>query len=98
MRCSVEDGGSLWEGGRVGEWLDGRTDGSTHRVPACHPPTIPLARLTLPIYFPSSMTAAAETRDRLRQAKFLEGITDSALHQLAKLVTSRTFECDDVLF
>ena len=41
---------------------------------------------------------AAEIRDRLRQAKFLEGITDSALHQLAKLVSERTFECDDELF
>ena len=27
-----------------------------------------------------------------------KALTDSALHQLAKLVTDRTFECDDVLF
>ena len=26
-------------------------------------------------------------RDRLRQTQFLDGLTDSALHQLAKLVT-----------
>jgi aspartate ammonia-lyase len=38
------------------------------------------------------------TRDRLRQAEFLEGITDSALHQLSKLVQLVTYECDDVLF
>ena len=37
-------------------------------------------------------------RDRLRQTQFLEGLTDSALHQLAKLVTPVTYECDDVLF
>ena len=43
------------------------------------------------------MTAPA-VRDRLRQAQFLEGVTDSALHQLAKLVTPATYECDDVLF
>ena len=30
-------------------------------------------------------------RDRLRQAQFLEGLTDSALHQLSKLVTRTTF-------
>ena len=29
---------------------------------------------------------------------FLEGLTDSALHQLAELVTPATYECDDVLF
>ena len=37
-------------------------------------------------------------RDRLRHAQFLDGLTDSALHQLAKLVTPVTYECDDVLF
>ncbi|HEY7187282.1 MAG TPA: aspartate ammonia-lyase [Vicinamibacterales bacterium] len=40
----------------------------------------------------------ATTRDRLRQAEFLETLTDSALHQLARLVTTATYECDDVLF
>ncbi|MFI5229482.1 MAG: aspartate ammonia-lyase [Gemmatimonadales bacterium] len=41
---------------------------------------------------------ASAVRDRLRQAQFLEGVTDSTLHQLAKLVTPATYECDDVLF
>jgi aspartate ammonia-lyase len=41
---------------------------------------------------------SASTRDRLRQAEFLENLTDSALHQLAKLVTTTSYECDDVLF
>ena len=37
-------------------------------------------------------------RDQLRQAEFLEGVTDSGLHQLTKLVTPVTYECDEVLF
>jgi aspartate ammonia-lyase len=41
---------------------------------------------------------SASVRDRLRQAQFLEGLTDSAIHQLAKLVTLRTFDGDQVLF
>ena len=40
----------------------------------------------------------ASVRDQLRQAQFLEGLTESALHQLARLVTHRVFECDAVLF
>src|SRR6185437_15915255 len=40
----------------------------------------------------------ATTRDRLRQAQFLEGVTDSALHQLAHLVTPVAYECDELLF
>ena len=40
----------------------------------------------------------ASVRDRLRQAEFVSTLTDSALHQLAKLVAPETFECDDVLF
>jgi len=43
------------------------------------------------------MTAPA-VRDRLRQAQFLEGVTDSALHQLAHLVTPVTYDCDELLF
>jgi aspartate ammonia-lyase len=42
--------------------------------------------------------SASAVRDRLRQAQFLEGVTDSTLHQLARLVTPATYECDDVLF
>jgi aspartate ammonia-lyase len=41
---------------------------------------------------------SASLRDRLRQTDFLNGLTDSSLHQLAKLVTCSTFECDDMLF
>jgi len=42
------------------------------------------------------MTSAI--RDRLRQARFLEGIPESALHQLSKFVQLATYECDEVLF
>src|SRR4051812_6701043 len=41
---------------------------------------------------------SASIRDRLRQAQFLEGVTDSSLHQLAKLVTPTTYETDQLLF
>jgi aspartate ammonia-lyase len=37
-------------------------------------------------------------REQLRQSEFLEGVTDSGLHQLTKLVTPVTYECDEVLF
>src|ERR1700742_1699552 len=37
-------------------------------------------------------------RDRLRQTRFLEGTTDSAIHQLARVVTATTFESDQLLF
>ena len=40
----------------------------------------------------------SSVRDQLRQAQFLEGLTESALHQLSRLVTARTFECDEILF
>jgi len=40
----------------------------------------------------------AAVRDRLRELDFLQGLTDSALHQLAKLVTSVVHETDDVIF
>jgi aspartate ammonia-lyase len=43
------------------------------------------------------MTASA-IRDRLRQAQFLEGLTDSALHQLSKLVQLVSYDGDEVLF
>src|SRR5215207_5355378 len=42
--------------------------------------------------------SASAIRDRLRSAQFLDGLTDSALHQLAKLVTPVTYECDEILF
>src|SRR5215207_1211486 len=37
-------------------------------------------------------------RDRLRALPFLDGLTDSAYHQLARLVTSVQYDTDDVLF
>jgi aspartate ammonia-lyase len=40
----------------------------------------------------------SSVRDQLRQAAFLNGMTESALHQLAKLVESKTFEPDAALF
>jgi aspartate ammonia-lyase len=41
---------------------------------------------------------SASVRDQLRQAHFLEGVTETLLHQLAKLVEARTFETDALLF
>src|SRR5438105_10964350 len=46
----------------------------------------------------ASGPAAAALRDRLRQARFLDGLTDSALHQLAKLVRPVVYENDTMLF
>jgi len=46
----------------------------------------------------SAPSSGASVRDQLRQAQFLEGLTESALHQLSRLVTTRTYECDEVLF
>jgi aspartate ammonia-lyase len=37
-------------------------------------------------------------RADLRKSRFLDGITESALHQLSKLVTRTTFEADALLF
>ena len=42
--------------------------------------------------------STSAVRDRLRQAQFLEGLTDSALHQLAKLVTPVTYASNEILF
>jgi aspartate ammonia-lyase len=41
---------------------------------------------------------SATVRDQLRQAHFLEGVTESSLHQLAKLVQSKTYETGETLF
>jgi aspartate ammonia-lyase len=40
----------------------------------------------------------ASIRDRLRQARFLEGATESAIHQLARVVTLTTYDVDELLF
>jgi aspartate ammonia-lyase len=37
-------------------------------------------------------------REQLRRATFLDGVTESALHQLAKLVEAKSYEPDAVLF
>src|ERR1700693_1973227 len=42
--------------------------------------------------------SSATIRDRLRATQFLDGLTDSAIHQLARLVTPTSYECDQVLF
>src|SRR6266550_1752573 len=41
---------------------------------------------------------SATVRDQLRQAHFLDGVTETLLHQLAKLVEAKTFETDAILF
>jgi aspartate ammonia-lyase len=41
---------------------------------------------------------SASVRDRLRRTQFLEGLTDSALHQLSKLVAPVTYEPQTVIF
>src|SRR5262245_19248283 len=41
--------------------------------------------------------ASTPVRDQLRKAQFLDGLTESALHQLSKLGASVTYECDAVL-
>jgi aspartate ammonia-lyase len=41
---------------------------------------------------------SATVREQLRQAHFLEGVTESSLHQLAKLVQLKTYETGDTLF
>jgi aspartate ammonia-lyase len=41
---------------------------------------------------------SASVRDQLRQAHFLEGINEQALHQLSKLVERKTFATDAILF
>ena len=48
---------------------------------------------------PSSPDAApAEIRERLRHTRFLAGINESALHQLATFVTRQRFAPDELLF
>ncbi|MGE5732621.1 MAG: cyclic nucleotide-binding domain-containing protein, partial [Gemmatimonas sp.] len=41
---------------------------------------------------------SATVRDRLRRTQFLEGLTDSALHELAKIVTPAAYEPQSVIF
>ena len=41
---------------------------------------------------------ATTDRDTLRALRFLDGLTDTAVHQLSKLVELVEFECDSLLF
>jgi aspartate ammonia-lyase len=41
---------------------------------------------------------SSEIREQLRALSFVEGLTDTALHQLSHLVQPATYECDTVLF
>src|SRR3954470_10774012 len=42
--------------------------------------------------------STSSIRDRLRSARFLEGATDSAIHQLARVVVPKTYDVDELLF
>ena len=42
--------------------------------------------------------STAAIREQLRATKFLEGLTDTATHQLARLVTHASYESDQLLF
>ena len=44
------------------------------------------------------MTTAASDRDRLRESRFLQGAPESALHHLGKIVQTRIYEADELLF
>ena len=44
------------------------------------------------------MTTSSSDRDRLRESRFLQGTPETALHHLARLVETRIFAADEVLF
>jgi aspartate ammonia-lyase len=44
------------------------------------------------------MSTTSTDRERLRESRFLQGTPETALHHLAKLVATRTFEIDELLF
>src|ERR1044071_3768036 len=44
------------------------------------------------------MTTKSTDRDRLRESRFLHGTPETALHHLAKLLTTKTFAIDELLF
>ena len=43
-------------------------------------------------------TPTPSVREQLRKAQFLEHVNESALHQLSRIVTAVTYDCDAVLF
>jgi len=49
-------------------------------------------------YAPGNFPAMTSTRDQLRSLPFLDGLTDTAVHQLSKLVLEQDFACDQLLF
>src|SRR3954463_14539714 len=54
---------------------------------------------SLPFPRPHTLRRMSVTvRDQLRRAHFLEGLTESSLHQLAKLVEATAFDTDAILF
>src|SRR5688572_1182918 len=42
--------------------------------------------------------ATTTERERLRESRFLQGTPETALHHLAKLITTKTFAADELLF
>src|SRR5215210_4615333 len=44
------------------------------------------------------MTTTSADRERLRESRFLHGAPETALHQLAKLVETKSFAADEILF
>jgi hypothetical protein len=47
------------------------------------------------MYFPPMSTS---DRDTLRALRFLDGLTDTAVHQLSRLVQAVDYDCDALLF
>ena len=44
------------------------------------------------------MSTTSSDRERLRESRFLQGTPETALHHLARLVSTRTFAADELLF
>jgi len=44
------------------------------------------------------MTISSSDRDRLRESRFLQGVPETALHHLARIVETREFAADELLF
>src|SRR6188474_760327 len=57
---------------------------------------VPSRESRVPARFPRMSTTAI--RDQLRSVSFLDGLTDSAYHQLARLVTAVRYQTDETLF
>src|SRR3954469_16806039 len=44
------------------------------------------------------MSSTPTDRDRLRESRFLQGTPETAMHHLAKLLSTRAFKPDELLF